>query len=111
MDGAASEEFTVVVIGNFRGRSELRKKPRRSFQYKSWLLTSEKEPLRRCSVLDISDIGARIELESDEELPAQFILGFTESGAGRRICEVVWRNGLIVGVKFLCRTRPTMAEY
>ena len=90
----------MVVVGNYRNRAELRKKPRRHFHYVARILTDKDTPARACAIADISETGARLSLESDGELPDTFILLLTESGGARRRCRVVWRDGLTIGVKF-----------
>jgi hypothetical protein len=90
----------MVVIGNYRNHAELRKKPRRQFHYNARILTDKDTPPRSCSISDISESGARISLERDDELPQTFILLLTANGGARRHCRVVWREGLVVGVEF-----------
>ena len=53
---------------------------------------------RDCKVVDISESGARIAISSATELPRQFSIAFEST---KRPCERVWRNGGMVGVKFL----------
>jgi hypothetical protein len=90
----------MVAVGNYRERAELRKKPRRQFHYGAKILTSEKGPWRPCALADVSETGARIVLERDEELPDRFLLSLSPRGDTRRVCRVVWRKGTTVGVKF-----------
>ena len=90
----------MVVVGGFRTRAELRKKPRRQFHYGARILTDKKGPPRACAIADISESGARIVLEADAELPARFMLLLTAKGEARRKCRVVWRDGLTVGLEF-----------
>ena len=90
----------MVVVGNYRARSELRNKPRRQFHYSARIFTNGSGPLHECSISDISETGARIVLKSDHELPERFTLLLTESGGARRRCRVVWRSGLTIGVEF-----------
>ena len=90
----------MVVVGNFRNRAELRRKPRRSFHYNASVLLDGTSPPRPCAIADISETGARIVLESKRELPERFILLLSRGGEARRHCRVVWRNGLAVGVEF-----------
>ncbi|MGH6670659.1 MAG: PilZ domain-containing protein [Xanthobacteraceae bacterium] len=89
-----------MSAGSSRGGIDLRRVPRRSFHYKARLLTSEKGPPRNCSIMDISQSGARIVLEEDHELPKRFLLLLGSPGAARRICRLVWRDGLTAGVEF-----------
>jgi len=63
-------------------------------------LTAPKAPLIACSIADVSESGARLTLERDDELPDKFLLLLTANGRARRHCRVVWRTGVIVGVEF-----------
>ena len=90
----------MVVIGNFRNRAELRKKPRRQFHYNAKILKDKDTPALACSISDISESGARLHLASEVELPDTFWLLLTANGEARRHCRVIWRDGLAVGVKF-----------
>lgn len=90
----------MVVVGNYRNRAELRKKPRRQFHYDAKILKGKDVPILGCSISDISDSGARLNLEADVELPDTFVLLLTPNGGARRHCRLIWRDGLTVGVKF-----------
>jgi len=90
----------MVVVGNFRDHPELRKKPRRPFQYGAKILKDKESPALACSISDISDSGAQLHLANDVELPEKFILLLTANGGARRLCRVIWRDGLSIGVKF-----------
>jgi hypothetical protein len=90
----------VAVGNNYRSQTELRKRPRRPFHYRARILTSKKGQPRPCSVEDISESGARIVLQKDEDLPKRFLLLLTSRGVAR-VCRQVWRNDLTVGVEFL----------
>jgi hypothetical protein len=90
----------MVVVGNFRNRAELRKKKRRHFHYNAKIVVDAKGTLLSCSIIDISEHGARLVLENDREPPEHFVLLLTASGDTRRHCRVVWRNGTTVGVAF-----------
>jgi len=90
----------MVVVGNYRNRAELRKKSRRQFHYNARIFIDKKTPPITCSIADISESGARLSLERDEELPEPFVLLLTASGGARRHCRVVWRTSLTLGVEF-----------
>jgi methyl-accepting chemotaxis protein len=90
----------VAVGGNYRNRAELRKKPRQPFHYTARILTDENAPPLRCSIVDISESGARLALERDGELPESFTLLLTANRGPRRRCRIVWRTGLTLGVEF-----------
>ncbi len=90
----------MAAAGTSRTRAELRRKPRRQFHYSARILTKKNGSARTCSIADISETGARIVLAKDEELPDRFVLLLSATGEARRICRVVWRTGLTVGVQF-----------
>jgi len=97
---AAGGRNAMVVVGNYRNRAELRKKSRRQFHYNARIFIDKKTPPITCSIADISESGARLSLERDEELPETFVLLLTASGGARRHCRVVWRTSLTLGVEF-----------
>jgi hypothetical protein len=86
--------------GNSRNSAELRKKPRRAFHYNARIVTGGELPPIVCSIADISEIGARLALKSESEIPDEFVLLLTPTGMPRRKCRVVWRDGLALGVEF-----------
>jgi hypothetical protein len=90
----------MVVVGNYRARAELRKKPRRQFHYNASILTEGAQQPYPCAIADISETGARIVLQEERELPERFILLLTRNGDARRHCRLVWRDGTTVGVEF-----------
>jgi hypothetical protein len=97
---SADGRFAMVVVGNYRNRAELRKKPRRQFHYNARILIDKKVPSIPCSISDISESGARLAIERDEDLPETFMLLLTANGGARRQCRVVWRTGVTLGVEF-----------
>jgi hypothetical protein len=56
--------------------------------------------LHGCALSDISDAGARIEMDDTESIPDQFMLFLSSTGFPQRACRVVWRNERQLGVKF-----------
>jgi hypothetical protein len=90
----------MAAIGSFHYAKELRKKPRRQFHYQAKILISADWPPLPCAIADVSQSGARIVLESDAELPPEFLLLLSAQGGARRICRLVWRDGPNIGVEF-----------
>jgi len=90
----------MVAVGNYRNHAELRKKPRRQFNYNARVLIDNNSPLVVCAIVDISESGARLALEADEALPETFTLLLTRNGRARRDCRLVWRDGQTLGVEF-----------
>jgi len=79
---------------------EKRKKPRRAIRYNAWIGISKELPLRGCVVSDISETGAKLELENVGDLPQAFTLLLTGRGQSHRRCHSVWRTERHIGVHF-----------
>jgi hypothetical protein len=50
--------------------------------------------------MDISKNGAKIIAAMPSQVPDRFELVFTQGDAKRRLCDVIWRRGKIIGVQF-----------
>jgi len=72
---------------------------RRPIRYTAWL-APEPGALHGCVLSDISDTGARIDVEDSKALPERFVLLLSSNGSARRTCRVMWRKPQQVGVKF-----------
>jgi hypothetical protein len=94
---------SVVVVGNFRDQAELRRHRRQTLRYAASVLVDQNGTTLPCSISDISESGARLLLQQDAELPEKFILLLTPQGDPRRICQLAWRDGKVLGVRFLQR--------
>ena len=74
---------------------------RKSVQHPGWLVFEGSFAARPCTVLDMSDSGARIEVSDPGAVPAKLRLAFSRDVRTGRPCEVVWQRGKILGVKFI----------
>jgi hypothetical protein len=52
-----------------------------------------------CQVMDVSKTGAKIIASTPSTVPDRFQLAFFQ-GQQARSCEVIWRHGKVLGVKF-----------
>jgi hypothetical protein len=78
---------------------EQRKQPRRQTLQKAVIGFNNNHSSMGCQILDISDRGARL-IPADIYLcPRNFVLN-PQNGAPRR-CEIVWRQGTQIGVRYL----------
>lgn len=77
-----------------------RRHRRLDFNRTVFILYDPASPLFECTLLDISEGGARIEVGT-LNLPATFILLLTPDADVRRFCRKVWRRGSEVGVRFV----------
>jgi hypothetical protein len=74
--------------------------PRRRVEKEAWLALDRSFALRPCKVIDMSDEGARLYVD-DDRLPKHFNLTFSRSSRDGKRCEMRWRRGHSVGVKFV----------
>jgi hypothetical protein len=68
-------------------------------RYTAWVaLKGEKQ--HGCVLADISDTGARLDVEDAEKLPDKFVLLLSSRGPPKRKCRVIWRAPHQRGVAF-----------
>ena len=76
-------------------------------QFKSHVGERDYAPLdggfaaRQCVVKDLSTTGAKVTIDDPNSLPAKLRLAFSRDARTGRRCEVVWRRGKSVGIKFV----------
>ena len=78
---------------------EKRKSTRKPLRLTAWL-TAKNSPLHGCVVADISDSGAKLDVENPERLPDKFVLLLSKQMGPRRLCRVVRRTKHQLGVQF-----------
>jgi hypothetical protein len=74
---------------------------RKSLHQPGWITLEGGFAARPCVVQDMSSTGAKITIQDPNMLPAKLRLGFARDARTGRNCEVVWRRGSSVGVKFV----------
>jgi hypothetical protein len=75
-------------------------------RYAAWV-AREPGQLHGCALSDISDTGARIDVEDAKTIPDHFVLLLSGNGKARRKCRVVWRKATQIGLTF---ERPLAAS-
>lgn len=75
-----------------------RRTRRRPLKRPAWIALAP-DDLRECILFDVSDEGARIEIDDTRDIPDQFVLFLSINGAARRNCQAVWREGRQIGVR------------
>jgi len=78
-----------------------KREARKSLRQSGWITLDGGFAARTCVVEDLSGSGAKLTVEDNNTLPAKLRLAFTRDARGGRPCEVVWRRGRTVGVKFV----------
>lgn len=74
---------------------------RRSMQQPGWITLDGGFAARQCNVLDLSATGAKISVDDPQSLLARVRLAFARDARTGRLCEVVWRRGKTVGLRFI----------
>jgi hypothetical protein len=84
---------------------EQRRSTREPVNFPAWIDLGQRSQRRDCTVLDVSDGGARILLASAATLPREFWLVFSKDGTRRRRCHLVWRTSEQIGLRYLGPTQ------
>ena len=74
---------------------------RKSLHQPGWITLEGGFAARPCVVRDMSTTGAKITIDDPNTLPARLKLAFARDARTGRNCEVVWRRGKVVGIKFV----------
>ena len=86
-------------------KSEQRKKTRKPLRHSAWL-RFETGKSATATISDVSDTGARLDVQEPDSIPDRFVLLLSKNGQARRLCRVVWRNEHQLGVQFERPTEP-----
>jgi hypothetical protein len=78
-----------------------KREARKSLRQSGWITLEGGFAARRCVVEDISTTGAKITVDDPNVLPARWRLAFARDARTGRTCQVVWRRGKSLGVKFV----------
>jgi hypothetical protein len=74
---------------------------RKSLRQPGWISFEGGFAARPCVVQDMSSSGAKITIEDPNSLPGKLRLALSRDARTGRGCEVVWRRGKSVGVRFV----------
>ena len=92
---AGAVRFRKTIM-TFTMRSESRKEVGR----KAWLDIGSGRPLLACTLIDISQSGAKLALDDAAQVPPTFGLRLTRDGSPTFSCRIVWRNTDALGIAF-----------
>jgi PilZ domain len=84
---------------------ENRKTRRRVVQHPAMVLNRDGSISCLCMMKDVSATGAKLELQTDSEVPDEFILLMSKYGNVRRECKISWRTKTAIGVRFVVADR------
>ena len=92
----------LVVRGTFEMALGTKKREsRKSMHQSGWITLEGGFAARPCVVQDMSSSGAKVTIDDPNTLPAKLKLAFSRDARTGRSCEVVWRRGKSVGIKFV----------
>ena len=78
-----------------------KREARKSLRRPGWITLDGGFAVRPCVVQDISSAGAKITADGASALPGTLRLAFARDARTGRNCQVVWRRGNSIGVKFI----------
>ena len=78
-----------------------KREARKSLHQPGWITLEGGFAARTCVVQNLSTSGAKVTIDDPNTLPAKLRLAFSRDARTGRNCEVVWRRGKSVGVKFV----------
>jgi hypothetical protein len=78
-----------------------KRETRKSVRQSGWMTLDGGFAARPCVVIDLSTNGAKVTVDDASDTPARFRLAFSRDTRSGHQCEVVWRRGKTLGVKFL----------
>jgi PilZ domain len=94
---ARSSTNDLRLMPNLKPMANQRKVPRRRILKSGTIILGKKAHLP-CSVRNLSEAGAYLEVQATFEIPSTFLFGMP--GRSPRTCKVIWRNDRQLGVHF-----------
>jgi len=78
-----------------------KREARKSVRQSGWITLDGGFAARPCTVLDLSSAGAKITIDDPNAVTAKVRLAFSRDTRTGRTCQVVWRRGKTIGIKFV----------
>ena len=78
-----------------------KREARKSVRQSGWITLDGGFAARPCTVLDLSSAGAKITVDDPNAVTAKVRLALSRDARTGRICQVVWRRGKTIGIKFV----------
>lgn len=90
-----------MPLGGVRTMVAKKRETRKSIQQKGWIMLEGGFAARPCHVMDLSASGAKIMIDDGASLTSKFRLGLSRDAKNARACEIVWRRGKTVGLRYV----------
>jgi hypothetical protein len=78
-----------------------KREARKSVRQSGWITLDGGFAARPCTVLDLSSAGAKITIDDPNAVTAKVRLAFSRDARAGRTCQVIWRRGKTIGIKFV----------
>jgi hypothetical protein len=78
-----------------------KREDRRMIRQQSAWITLNGVVTTECQIMDLSKRGAKIVPDGSSVVPSRFELAFALGDQKRQPCEVIWRRGRMLGIKFV----------
>ena len=83
-----------------------RKSRRRDITTHGMIYDAAGKAIMPCSLRNVSETGAKLQLTQDVPLPRSFLLALTPDGSVRRLCQPVWQRATDAGIRFVKASAP-----
>jgi hypothetical protein len=83
---------------------------RRAIDTPAWIERVPNNILERCTLVNVSEMGACLTIRDVYDLPKNFVLHLTRGSKPGRRCRVIWQREHEVGVEFLTKAAPSEAQ-
>jgi hypothetical protein len=84
----------------FQMDTDRRKAVRRTVRLPAKIATGEGGVFRDCTLVDLSDLGARLAIDQADNLPDEFAIFLPPYARPFRKCRLIWRKNEHIGVEF-----------
>ena len=82
-----------------RGQLKFKREVRRRRRQSAWVTLRGHQI--ECRLINLSQGGAQIVVDGDMELPDRFAISLVPNIPDKKFCEVIWRKGNAMGLKFI----------
>ena len=80
-------------------RKRVQRPVRRVRHSSAWIVRLGRDD-QECQVVDVSAKGAKVIAAIPSLVPSRFELVMAQGDSKRRVCDVIWRRGKMVGILF-----------
>jgi hypothetical protein len=83
------------------GRALVKRQTRRRRSHTAWVTLPDGYTRVECRIIDVSEGGAQITCSKAGALLRRFVLTYALTASKSTICEIVWRKGSTLGIRYI----------